>query len=143
MSGLPYHLRRAIVSALTSDASVQALVGNPARVFTFPFPPGLTYPAIGLESPDVEEPLEAGNVVERAEFRLHSFTRGDDARSDDTADQMAEAIRARLMDGAALVITGHAVSYRPRRVYSEAITEADQVTKRRICRYRIITTRTI
>ncbi|MBN4046380.1 DUF3168 domain-containing protein [bacterium AH-315-P15] len=133
MSRGGWALRQALYTAITGDAGLQALIGNPPRLYddvpadgAFPF---VTFGDGVSQDWSTKDSLGAIHTI-----TLHAWSRYEGHKE---AQQILEALEAALQD-ATLTITGHTL-VNIRFVSSQIIHDPDGATTHGVIRFRAVT----
>lgn len=126
-------VQAAVYSTLTGDSTLQAIIGNPARVFdTMPQDTDFPYVVIGEnEAAAFDTKTEDG--MEQT-FTLHSWSRYDGLK--EVKDIMAAITGA--LDNVALSVTGHDLVYL-RFTFAATFLDPDGRTRHGVQRFRCLT----
>ena len=135
-SDASWPLQQAVYTALTGAAAIQALVGNPARVYD-EVPPedqAATFPYITIGDDTVVEMGTKTEDISEHTLTLHAWDRTHRGRK--VVKQVLDAIKATLHH-ASLSVTGHTLVL-IHFEFGETLQDADGLTWHGIHRYRCI-----
>lgn len=136
MSRGGWALRQALYTALTGDAVLQALIGDPARVYD-DVPADAAFPFVTFGDAAANDWSAAGTLGSEHLITLHVWSRYEGHKE---AQQILEALEALLHD-ASLSPTGHAL-INLRFVSSGIIRDPDGATTHGFIRFRAVTEQT-
>jgi hypothetical protein len=123
-------LQKATFAALSASAAVQAVLGNPARIYDH-VPPGAVFPYLTLGEIEIEDWSSKSSRGFAAILTSHVFSRG---RGRKEARAILEAVRA-VLDNAALTLDDH-VLVALRFQMAETLLDEDGLTYHGVARYR-------
>ncbi len=133
MSRGGWALRQVLYTSITGDAGVQALIGNPARVYD-DVPADGVFPFVSFGDGAVQDWSTSDGVGAIHTITLHAWSRYEGHKE---ALQIIEALEALLHD-AVLLPTGHAL-INLRFVSSGIIRDPDGATTHGFIRFRAVT----
>lgn len=133
MSSASWALQQAAYAALAASSAVQALAGNPARIYDA-VPRGAVFPYLVIG--DDSETNNDTKTEQSAEHEL-AIAAWSRAGGRQECKLLADAVRATL-DGAALTLTGH-VLIDIRYLSAQFLRESDGLTFRAVVRLRAVT----
>lgn len=133
MAEASWALQQAVFSALSGDAGVQALVGNPARVFDH-VPENTEFPYVTVGEATAVDGSTMAKDGQRHTITLHVWSR---ARGRKETKQVLAAIHDVLHKGA-LTIAGH-VHAGTVFEFTDTFLDPDGLTYHGVARYRTVT----
>lgn len=126
-------LQQAVLTALTGDAALQALIGNPARVYDA-VPPDPTYPYVVIgEGNAADWDTKDSDGMDQV-MTIHAWSR---YRGLKEAKQIMGAVLDAL-DQQALAVTGHTL-VQLRFEFSDVLMDPDGLTRHGVQRFRALT----
>jgi len=126
-------LQGAIGDALADAAAIQALIGNPARIYDEPPADGASYPCITIGEDTVSDMGTKTTDISEHTLTLHAWSRYNGRKE---AKQILDAIKATLHHNL-LSVTGHTV-VEAHFEFAETLLDPDGETWHGVARYRFI-----
>jgi len=133
MSRGGWALRQALYTALLGDAGLQALIGNPARVYD-DVPASASFPFVTFGDADAADWSASETLGGEHTVTLHAWSRYDGHLE---SPQILEALEALLQD-ATLTLSGHSL-INLRFVSSGIVRDPDGATTHGFIRFRAVT----
>jgi hypothetical protein len=126
-------LQQAVFAALSADAGVKSLLGDPARIFDH-VPPSSDFPYLVLgEATTTPFDAKTEDGMEQT-LTLHTWSRARGLR--ETKEIMAAAVK--VLDGPSLALSGHTLILL-RFEFAATFLDSDGLTRHGVQRFRAIT----